>query len=223
MHAVLFDFNGTLYDDKRFHQTAWQRYLKQRFGMEITPEQVEARLIGPSNRMVFTEILQLDLTEDEIHRCSEEKEAVYRAVACERPENLRLVKGVPELLDLLTDQGIPFALATASVPGNISFYLATLGLGKWLDRDLIVHEDGSGRPSKPDPAYYIEAAARIGAPLSRCIIVEDSRAGLEAARRAKPARLIAIDTMLSEDELQKEPGIYAVIHDFTDFARFLEA
>lgn len=148
---------------------------------------------------------------------------MYRTVACERPENLRLVKGVPELLDLLTVQGIPFALATASVPGNVSFYLDTLGLGKSVDRDRIVHEDGSGRPSKPDPAYYIEAAARIGMPLSQCIIVEDSRAGLEAARRAGPARLIAIDTMLSEDELQKEPGIYAVIHDFTGFARYLAA
>lgn len=73
MYAVLFDFNGTLYDDKRFHLTAWQRYLKQRFGMEVTPEQVEARMLGPSNRVVFTKILQLDLTEEEIHCCSEEK------------------------------------------------------------------------------------------------------------------------------------------------------
>ena len=80
-----------------------------------------------------------------------------------------------------------------------------------------------GCPKSDDPAYYIEAAARIGMPLSQCIIVEDSRAGLEAARRAGPARLIAIDTMLSEDELQKEPGIYAVIHDFTGFARYLAA
>ena len=40
MKAVLFDFNGTLYDDTRFHRAAWRNYMKQKFDMELSEEEI---------------------------------------------------------------------------------------------------------------------------------------------------------------------------------------
>ena len=36
MKAVLFDFNGTLYNDTEFHRAAWRNFMKAKFGMDLT-------------------------------------------------------------------------------------------------------------------------------------------------------------------------------------------
>ena len=49
MKAVLFDFNGTLYDDTRFHRAAWRNFMKRKFDMELTEDEITAHYIGPNN------------------------------------------------------------------------------------------------------------------------------------------------------------------------------
>ncbi len=220
MQAVLFDFNGTLFDDTRFHIISWKRYMRKRFGIELTEAQVRAQFIGPNNSTIFRNFFGDRYSPEEIHAFSLEKEAEYRAAAREDPENMRLIDGAPELFDLLTARGIPFALATASEHPNVDFYLNDLGLAKWFTLDRVVYDEGK-LASKPDPAFYVEAARRIGAKPADCIVCEDSRAGIEAAARFGAGRIIAIDRTTPRDELLADPRIHAVIHDYRNFERFL--
>lgn len=53
---------------------------------------------------------------------------------------------------------------------------------------------------KPDPEGYLAAASRLGAPASRCIVIEDSPAGLQAARAAR-MRTIGVTTTFSSESL----------------------
>ena len=128
--------------------------------------------------------------------------------------------GAAELFDLLIKRRIPFCLATASPLENIKFYLEDLNLKKWMTIESIVYEEVK-LPVKPDPAFYIEAARRVGCTPDECIIVEDSKTGIEAAIRAKAGKLIVIDRTAPREYLENTPEIDALIHDFYGFEKFL--
>lgn len=220
MKAVLFDFNGTLYNDTRFHLRAWKTYLKERFGFDLSEGEVRRRCIGPSNENIFRDFFGQDIAPERIAEYAAEKEVVYRSVCRSDPKNLELMEGAPELFDLLAERGIPFVIATASPIDNIKFYLEDLGLKKWVTIDQFVYEEGK-LPVKPNPAFYIEAARRVGCTPDECIIVEDSKTGIEAAIRAKAGKLIVIDRTAPMEYLKRVPEIDALIHDFRDFEKFL--
>ena len=220
MKAVLFDFNGTLYDDTRFHLRSWKKYLKERFGFDLTEEEVHRRCIGPSNETIFKDFFGQDIPREKINMYSAEKEEVYRSICRSDPANLELMDGAPELFDLLTRRKIPFVMATASPLRNVEFYLDDLRLKRWFTLESIVYEEGK-LPVKPHPAFYIEAARRAGTTPGECIIVEDSKTGIEAAIRAGAGRLIVIDRSVDREWLESKPEIHALIHDFHGFEKFL--
>ena len=220
MKAVLFDFNGTLYNDTRFHLYAWKNYLKDRFGFDLSEEEVRRRCIGPGNALIFKDFFGEDISPELIEEYSKEKEVFYRSVCRSNPENLQLMEGAAELFDLLTERGIPFVIATASPIENVEFYLNDLGLSKWVDIDRIVYEEGN-LPGKPDPAFYLEAARRAGFAPGECIIVEDSKTGIEAAIRAGAGKLIVIDRTAPREFLENTKEIDALIHDFRGFEKYL--
>ena len=160
------------------------------------------------------------MSPEEVEKNSRLKEAEYRAVARSNPDNLKLIDGAVEMFDKIVEMGIPFALATASPIENIMFYLEDLGLNKWFTLDRIVYEEGK-LPSKPDPAFYIEAAKRIGLTPEDCIVVEDSRTGIQSAINAKAGKIVAIDRSTPKEWLESKPEIGAIIHDFTGFESWI--
>lgn len=220
MKAVLFDFNGTLYNDTPFHRAAWYNYAKRRFDLELTKEDLESKVLGRNNEAILKNLLGDHLTHEQIDLYSIEKEAEYRSVARSNPTNLRLIEGAGEMFDMLAERKFPFALATASIMDNIRFYLDDLGLAKWFSMDRIVYDEGK-LASKPDPAFYLEAARRLGVDIADCIIVEDTPSGIEAAIRSGAGRIIVMDRTTPLEKIQSYPQVHAVIHDFYGFERFL--
>jgi len=221
MKAVIFDFNGTLFNDTDFHIEAWQKYMQKKFGIELTFEQTKAGFIGANNPTILRNYFGEDrFTIEELEQMSIEKEAQYREVVCSYPEQMHLMDGAPELFDYLKEHNIPFALATASILDNIIFYMNELNLASWFTLDRIVYDEGK-LASKPDPAFYIEAMRRLEMDPADCIIVEDSPAGIEAAVNAKAGRVIAIDRTAPRDWLESNENIHALIHDFHGFEKFL--
>lgn len=219
MKAVLFDFNGTLYNDTNYHRRAWHDYMLERFGREYGVEEIDRWFIGPANRAILEHCFP-GISDADADRYSREKEAVYRGIASETEESRRLVDGVPEMLDCLAARGIPFAMATASLLDNVEFYLNGLGLSRWFTMDRIVYDTGA-IACKPAPDFYIEAARRLGCVPRDCVVVEDSPTGIESARRAGAGRIIAIDCTQPRAALEKRPELYAVIHDFRNFDQYL--
>ena len=220
MKAVIFDFNGTLFNDNRFHVEAWQRYMRRKFGVDLTLEEVYREFIGPNNSTIFRKRFGERFTPAQIEQMGREKEEEYRAVARSNPENMHLMGGAPELFDLLVERGMPFALATASLIDNVDFYLNELGVKRWFTMDRIVYDEGK-LPSKPDPAFYIEAMRRLNMKREDCVIVEDSPSGIQAAINAGAGRIIAIDRTAPLEWLQSKAEIHAIIHDFYGFERYL--
>lgn len=176
VRAVIFDLDGTLIDSEPNYFLADQRLLA-RYGIPFSEED-KRRYIGGSN---------LDEMEDLVRRhglpaspaaLAEEKNAIYLELA---EENTRLFPPMKRFLDLLAASGISVAVASGSDLQVIQHLLANLGLTGTFPVVVSAAEVPLGKPA---PDVFLEAARRLGVPPQTCVVVEDSRPGVEAAHRA---------------------------------------
>ena len=94
---------------------------------------------------------------------------------------LRLKPGFEELFDEARARGMPRALASSSARRLVEATLARFGVRERFD--AVVTGDCVARP-KPAPDIFLEAARRVGVPPEGCVVLEDSLAGVHAARAA---------------------------------------
>jgi HAD superfamily hydrolase (TIGR01509 family) len=175
--GVLWDLDGTLIDSAGYHWLAWRDTLAAE-GRLVRPVDF-ANSFGKRNDEILRGLFGADIAASWIERVSEGKEKLYRRHVRER--GLKAMPGAVEWLARLRDSGWRQALATSAPPLNIEVALEALDLGRFLDAVVGAEEVGRG---KPDPAIFFVAAARLGVPVHRCIVVEDAPAGIEGARRA---------------------------------------
>jgi len=107
--------------------------------------------------------------------------------------------GVPELLGILHERTIPFAVASSADRVKVDANLQALGVprawfGAVLTGDDAVHK-------KPAPDLYLAAAARLGVPPAACCVVEDAVNGVEAAGAAG-MRCAAVATSFPAERLR---------------------
>jgi len=92
-----------------------------------------------------------------------------------------LKPGALQLLVLLQARGVPCAVASSTAVDEVRRRLASVGV---LDYFQALAGGDEVSRSKPDPAVYLLAAARLGVPAAQCLAFEDSDHGARAAHAA---------------------------------------
>lgn len=215
MEGVVFDFNGTLFRDSAFHETAWQQFVSQETDRVLTKEDFEHHIHGINNQFALEYIFERSLTLEEVEELSERKEKIYRDIVVDLTEGNELIDGVVEFLDFLKEQQIPINIATASMKPNVDFYLDFFQLDRWFDASKIVYNDGVIK-SKPNPDFYVKGSEEIGVEPSQVVVFEDSFSGLKAAKNAGAGKIFAVTTDDNREELEAINYVDAVIDDFRD-------
>ena len=130
---IIFDCNGTMIFDGKYHDIAWRTYVSKLAGRELTKEEFQHQILGHTNRDIFEWLLGKGaLSEEKIMQLTEEKEVLYRSMYQEDQDACRLVKGLPEFLDELQRRNIKCNIATASGLSNVTFILNGLHLQNGL-------------------------------------------------------------------------------------------
>ncbi len=213
--GVLFDFNGTLFFDSAKHLEAWQIFLPEKLGIEITEEEVRKNCLGQSNPEILTRYFG-SISPEEIDRLAFEKESLYRSLCKKDEKTFHLVKGAEAYFEHLTELGVPFTIATGSEISNVRFYFEEFNIGRWFDLDKMVWDDGM-IPSKPNPDLYLRAAEKLKIPASECLVFEDSNSGVRAARNANA---YAVVQLVEKDGDPLYEGTALTVHDFGNIAAF---
>jgi beta-phosphoglucomutase-like phosphatase (HAD superfamily) len=216
--GIVFDFNGVLWWDSHLQEKAWKRFSAQIRGWPFSDEEMAVHIHGRNNRHSLEYAVGRTLDKDAAHRLSEEKESIYRALCLEQGQGFRLSPGAVELLDFLVARHIGRTIATASGKGNLDFFVKHLHLDRWFEIDRIVFDDGTG-PGKPAPDAYLQAARNLALDPSRCIVVEDSRSGIEAARVAGIGHIVALGPASTHQRLCQLQGVDCVIEDLGQLPR----
>ncbi len=218
MKAIIFDFNGTMFQDSHLHEQAWFYMVKKYSPKSISDEDILINIHGRTNNEILTYFISKDLTEEDISRMSYEKEAYYRELCLKNKEELNLTKGLIEVLNQLKASRVPITIATATVKENVEFYFDVFQLDQWFDFNNVTFDDGSF-PGKPEPDIFIIAAKKLGFTPNDCLVIEDAFSGLTAAKKAGIGKIIAIDPFGKNRSLfeEKQLGRDGIITDFTTF------
>jgi HAD superfamily hydrolase (TIGR01509 family) len=184
--AAVFDMDGTLVDNMRFHGEAWER-LARRLGSAATREDFERRWAGKKSGEILPMLLGRPLPDGEAARLAAEKEADYRAAY---GPLVAPVAGLLPFLDRLRAAGLRLALATAAPAENRAMVLAALGLGGAFEVSAGPEDAARG---KPFPDLFLAASRRLAVPADRCVAFEDAANGVRAARAAGMA-VVGIST-----------------------------
>ena len=113
--------------------------------------------------------------------------------------------GADALLAALRADGARLAIGSSGPPENVAVVMEHLAGARLFHATVT---GGEVRHGKPDPEVFLLAAQRIGLPASACAVVEDSLAGLEAARRAGAAAIALTGTA---DRLALQPRADLVV------------
>ena len=175
--AVLWDLDGTLVDSSDHHWVAWRDTIGAE-GLEITYAQF-LESFGQKNDRIIRSWLGQETTDEVIQRIGDAKEAEYRRLALER--GVTALPGAIEWVDRLRREGWRQAIASSAPRLNVEVMVQALALEPFIDGITSAEDVTAG---KPDPQVFLAAASRLNVPPSRCIVVEDVAAGVEAARRA---------------------------------------
>ena len=200
--AVIFDMDGVLVDNYTFHQEAWNRFLKQ-YKIEL-PGDFRSGIFGGTNKEHLETIFRKTLQAEDIARYEQQKEKIYRDLYA--PE-IKPVQGLLPFIESLKGEDIPIALATSSPPVNVDFVLKNIGL---INSFGVILNSSNVTRGKPNPEIYIKTGAQLNVPSSRCIVIEDSRNGIIAAKNAG-MKVIGITTTHPASEL---PEVDLMIENF---------
>ncbi len=183
--AAIWDMDGVLVLNADLHFEAWTQTLG-RYGVGMSREQFE-QTFGMNNQNLLRQLYDGRLSPEQIDEIAERKEAAYRRLI---KGQVQALPGVREWLARLSRAGWRQAVASSGPMANIAAVVGELDV--WSEFDAVL--TGGRLPrSKPDPAIFLQAAAAIGVPAGRCVVIEDSTVGVEAARRAG-MRSIAVTT-----------------------------
>ena len=175
--AVLWDMDGTLIDSEEYHWLSWRDAMSNE-GRPITRDQFLASF-GQRNDSILRSWLGPEATRERIDRIGDAKEALYRQRVRER--GIQFLPGVSEWVHGLHEKGWRQAIASAAPRANVDTILEALHTADCFQA-IVSAEDV--RHGKPDPEVFLTAAAKLGVPTPRCIVVEDAAHGIEAARAA---------------------------------------
>ncbi len=206
--GVLFDMDGVLVDNMDMHIEAFKQFCQQ-FGVENI-EQKMYECAGMGNDEIMRIMLPAQVVESRgTESLSAEKEAKYREIYA---ASIKPVKGLIDLLKLLNEKGIKCAVGSSGCRENVEFVLRECGIADYFS--ALVYSDLVTR-CKPDPEIYLTAAKLLGFEPEECMVFEDALMGVESARAANVAEVIALTTTLDRQLLEKSGKCDHIVDDFT--------
>jgi HAD superfamily hydrolase (TIGR01509 family) len=213
--VFLFDLDGTLVDSVYQHVLAWKDALDVE-GIELSVWRIH-RKIGMSGGLFANMLLRetgLDVSAERLERMRRRHAEAYNR----HVKQVRPLPGAVALLESLTANAIPWAIATSGRMETAAPNLAALGVDPAkvpvVTRDQVKY-------AKPDPDLFLAAADRLGAAIEHAVVVGDAIWDMLAARRCRALGVGLLSGGYGQDELERA-GAARVYEDPADLLRHLD-
>ena len=213
--AFLFDLDGTLVDSVYNHVRAWHLALREE-KIELSVWRIH-RKIGMSGGL-FTAQLQRELgrsiDEATLQHLRDRHAELFRELSQDVPP----LPGAVELLNELTKQQLPWAIATSGRMRTAATNLRSLQVDP--DQAVVITRD-MVRYAKPDPDLFVEAARRLGTITNGSYVIGDSIWDMYAAARCGALGIGLLSGGYGQDELERA-GAMRVFEDPADMLAHLD-
>lgn len=205
--AVIFDMNGVIINDERFHQESW-RILCQRYPDSFrtpTEEQFKHDVFGRTEKDTLQYLTGRLITLQELEEYSNSRVAIVKELF--NPP--LLTEGLGTLLRQIAQDRVLMGIATSSRPNYVDHILGGLGIRKYF-RSVITAQDIT--KGKPDPEIYLRVSQELGIAPKDCLVFEDALSGIRSARDAG-MNVIAIASTHEPSELALADNVIGTFHE----------
>jgi HAD superfamily hydrolase (TIGR01509 family) len=208
-YGLIFDMDGVVIDSNPYHKIAWGKFLKGK-GIVFDDAYFDRVLSGKTGPSSLKIIFGEDLPEALLNEYLEEVDGNYQSILRESKEELA-IKGLYDFLASVKNHDFKLGLATSAPPLNIKLGLEKLGLEGVFEAIVgkadVIH-------GKPHPEVYLTTVERLGLTVDRCLVFEDSKAGIRSALNAGMP-VVGIASGHSKKELLAE-GVSLAVDDFSE-------
>lgn len=211
--AIIFDMDGVLIDSERISFNCYKEVLKD-YEYEIK-EEFYVKFIGRNVdgiKEVMLEEYGEDFPFDEIY-----KKKANLAYEFTNKNGVRIKPDVHELIDYLNQENYKIAVATSTRRVRALELLEEAKIKEKVD--FVVCGDQVSN-SKPDPEIFLKAAEGLNVEPEKCIVIEDSDAGITAAHAANMTGIHVPDMKVLEEETKKLA--FKICENLIDVRYFLE-
>jgi beta-phosphoglucomutase len=209
INAVVFDFDGVLADSEPLHFRAFAEVLAD-MGTTLTREEYFEQLVGYNDEDCFRLIAKArgwPADASQLAAFIAEKGRVFGEIIASADP---LYPGAAACVERMA-AAFPLGIASGALACEILLILRR----RRLDRHFrFIVGSGDTPNSKPAPDPYIRAAELHGLPPGECVAIEDSRWGLESARRAG-LRTVGITHTYPAEQLGDPDVVITSLAEFT--------
>lgn len=196
IEAVLFDMDGVIFDTERIYLEIWTSVFNK-YGYKMTKD-VYVTVMGRGRENVIKTFVDIYGNDLPIMKMYDEKDELLLQIidAGEVP----IKPGAIEIIKSLKKNGYKVALATSAKRNRLDKQLK-IGNIKDIFDAIVCGDDVTN--AKPDPEIFLDAAKKLSVSPKKCIVIEDSPAGIKAAYNAKMVGLHVEDLKKSDEEIKK--------------------
>ena len=215
MNALIFDFDGVVVDSEPIHLMGFQCVLADA-NVELTEVEYYQTYLGYDDRDCFGAVSRnkgAAFTPDQIVQMTADKTVLVKQALA----SARALPGAVELIRAAAAAGVPLAICSGALRDEIVLASRAVGIDGLFETVVAAEDVDRG---KPDPQGYrlaVEALSqRLGRRVdpARCVVVEDSPAGIAAAKAAGMA-VLAVTTSYPPDALAEADRIAASLAEVT--------
>lgn len=199
IEAAIFDMDGVIVDNDKYHLQAYEQFCIMK-GFRFSEPDFCTKYFGRSNHDILCGITGKQLTHEETSIMGEEKEQIYRRLYS---PFIAPIPGLLPFLDELKKAGKKIALASSAPTSNVDFVVDSLKIRHFFD---VLVDSHMVSQAKPNPEIYLKAASLLGVTPTKCVVFEDSHAGIRSAQGAG-MQVVALATTHSREELKYMPHI----------------
>lgn len=206
IEGIVFDMDGVLIDSHPVHRRAWRKFLHT-VGVNVKDEELGFILEGRRREEILRHFLG-DIPRHQIAEYGHRKDDFFE----EHFDEIQLIPGVREFLDILTEANMVVAVATSASSSRTWGTLRRLNI---IEKFSVVVTGDDVEVGKPDPAVYRLASQRMAVPSDKLLVFEDAPCGVEAAKSAG-MRCIGVSAN-GRAEMLHQSGAEFVIPNFVGF------
>ena len=201
LKAVIFDFDGVIADAEPLHYSTFKQTLAEYYAVDLPKQRYYDEYLGYTDVECARAVARdysLNLDDSGIYELVRRKTELFDKSANTKTT---IIPGVTEFVKMLTKNHISFAICSGAFLNDIHLMLKNTDLAHSFD--IIVAADHVNK-GKPDPqglflTLDLLNKARPDKILrSQCVVVEDSRWGLQAAKTAKMHTIAVTNTYPAE-------------------------
>ena len=210
-YSLLFDFDGVIMDTNDLHYLSRKIALEQEW-VALSHEEYITKFNGMRRDTVIKTIFWQDVSDERMNRVSTNKQHALEHALHEGYE-LKILPWVKEFVQYLQNKGISYWIWSSSA--NARKFIE-LSWNKNLFPSIITWD--MVKQGKPHPEIFTTLADLLGQEYKNCIVIEDSKAGIQAAQTAQ---MKTVGITHSWEIQDTTPWIDLIINNLSEYQKII--